>query len=168
MPAQLTDMFTGDSLMIENSTFIFHGLINFIYQEKDTLKFLEDNFSLKVEEGELESTGILDYKDTQYSLVMRYGKPDSNQKLRFAIIPHFPGYFSFEAVGKVYFGPERTDPEDFSMANSVGLLVHNFNLDDINQDVFLEIPEEIRLNDSSIYSQQAIDSNLFFFFKVED
>ena len=168
VPEQLTDVVTGDSLILENSTFIFNGLINFIYQEKDTLEFLEDNFSLNIEEGELESTGILDYKNTQYSLVMRYGNPDPNRKLRFGIIPHFPGYFSFEAAGQVYFGPERTDPNDFSMANSVGILTHNFNIDDINQDVFMEIPEAIRLNYTSVYSQQAIDSNLFFFFKVTD
>jgi len=168
VPDLLPDITTGDSITLENATFVFNGLINFIFQETDTLEFLDNNFELLLEDGILESIKVIDYTDRQYSFMIRYGKPLDRQRLRFAFVPKIPGYFAFEAVGEVYFGADRTDYDNFSMANSTGTIAHNFNLEDVNSDVFMQIPDSIRLNRAYMYTPQAIESKSFYFFKVID
>ncbi len=168
IPDSLIDFNSGELIALNNSTYIFSGEIYLLKPLYDSLHFLDNNFDILITDGSLELVNVIENDYTSYMFTLKFGKPFNTSKLRFGIIPNYLGSFSFEASANVYYGEGRTDYDDFSQDNETGFLSLSFNLDDVNSDVYFELPPAYRQAYDSYYTTSYINAKRFYFIDVAE
>lgn len=168
IPDSLIDYNSGESIVLKNASFIFSGEIYLLKPLYDSLHFLDNNFDVLVTDGSIELVNIIENNYTSYMFTVKFGKPLDNKKIRFGIIPHYLGVFSFEASANVYYGEDRIDYNDFSQDNEMGVFSLTYNIEDVNSDVYYALPPAYRQAYDSYYTNSYIDAKRFYFIEVSD
>ncbi|PKP09297.1 MAG: hypothetical protein CVU09_12340 [Bacteroidetes bacterium HGW-Bacteroidetes-4] len=162
----LTDAYTGEQVKLENATFDFSATVYLLYTTNDSLTFLEKNFDVFVDEGFFLLANVFNEGEAAYSFDFRFGLPLSSERLRFGLVPHFDGIFSMEATGAAFFGPERSNYNDFSQNNPSAQLTYYFDVNNVNYPVYKQIPVGYRLNYDYYFTDYLVSRQRFYFFKT--
>jgi len=167
-PDNTTDYYTGEKINFTNATYILNGSINLLMPTYDTIPFIEQNFNFVKDTGDLMLINIINSNQVYYYFDVKFGKPANNNKVRFGIIPEFPGIFAVEYKGNVYFGENRTNYNDFSTNNKKGYFELYFNTKSVNDSLFYNLPEEYYNKYSYYYQKNLINQKKFYFFKINE
>jgi hypothetical protein len=168
IPDSLTDYNSGELILLKNASFIFSGEIYLLKPLYDSLHFLDNNFDIIVTDGSIELVNIIENNYTSYMFTAKFGKPLVNNKIRFGIIPHYLGIFSFEVNANVYYGEDRIDYNDFSQDNEMGVFSMTFNIADVNSEVYYALPPTYRQAYDSYYTTSYINAKRFYFIEVSE
>lgn len=165
----LIDMNSGHSINLENQTYILTSDINLLMPQFDTLSFLNHNFDIIEDIGEIQIMNVLNGTSSSppsFSFDIKFGKPINSNKVRFGIIANYPGVLAIEFEGLVYYGSERDDYDDFSLDNHKGYLDLSFSNEAINDSVYYKLPSKYRNSYDNYYNSTMISANQFFFIDV--
>jgi hypothetical protein len=165
---KLTDTETGEAISLENQTYILNGVINLLKRRYDSLFFINDNFDLVSDLGEVQLINVFNYEPESYTFDMRFGKPLPTNEVRFGLVLNYQGIFAIEFESLVYFGSERIDYDNYSLDNEKGYIDLSFSNNSINDSLFYALHKEYIAYYQNYYNGSAITSNKFYFFEVGD
>jgi hypothetical protein len=168
IPDSLINLNTGETEVLENASFIFSGELYLLKPVYDSLSFIDNNFDIVITDGTFELANVIEYTYTTFMFSIRFGKPAYDNKIRFGVVPKYLGAFSFEATSHVYYGEERSDYDDFSQDHEVGYISLNFNLTDVNEDVYNSLPALYRQHYDNYYTSNSIAAKQFYFIEVTE
>lgn len=166
MPATLISVQSGEEVTFQNASFLLSGELLLLYTENDSASFLERNFSVTVNKGEVELINVVANGETRFQIDIKYGKPLENNIIYFGLVPKFEGVFGFKALSNVYYGENRTDYTDMSWNNKKGVINHYFDNEEINDEAYSEIPVEVKQYFEYLYGSSFISDKDFYFFNV--
>jgi len=166
---ELVDKKSGEVITLENQTFVISGLINLLNPKYDSLDFLQENFDLISDIGDIKLVNVLNKMPQTYAFDILFGRPLATNMVRFGLVLNYPGVYAVEYEGIAYFGPERTDYMDYSIDNEKGYIDFQFNADNINSQIYDSLPEYYRYYYyDSYYTYSDISRNKFYFFEVDN
>ena len=165
---ELIDNNSKDKIILENQTYIIHGIVNLLKPQFDSILFINQNFDFVEDIGEVQLMNVMNSTPASYTFDLKFGKYYHSDSVRFGIVSNYPAIFSIEVEGWVYYGDERDDYDDFSTDNSKGYLDLSFRNKNTNDTIYLNLPPDYRYNYDSYYSAFKIESNKFYFFRVEE
>jgi hypothetical protein len=168
---KLTDTKTSEAINLENQTFILNGVITLLNRRYDSLSFINDNFDLVSDLGEVQLINVysaINYQPESYSFDIRFGKPLLTNEVRFGLVANYQGIFAMEFESLVYYGSERNDYYNYSLDYEKGYIDLSFSNDSINDSLFYALPKEYIVYYQNYYNGSDITSNKFYFFEVGD
>jgi len=163
---KLIDVNSDEEIEIQNQTFIINGLVHLLESQYDSIPFIYQNFDLISDIGDVQLINVINADPAAYSFDIKFGKPLLSNDVRFGLVLNYPGIFGLEYEGFVYFGVDRIDYDDFSTDNEKGYFDLSFNLDEINDSLYYNLPPELRYNYESYYTAQKIGFKKFYFFEA--
>ena len=164
----LKDTKTGEVITLENQTFILNGVINLLKRRYDSLLFIQNNFDLIEDLGEVQLINVLNSEPEAYNFDIMFGKPLLTNNVRFGLVLNYQGIFALEFKGLVYYGSERDEYDNYSLENEKGFIDLSFSNSSINDSIFYALPTDYIIYYQNYYNGSDIYSNKFYFFEVGD
>ncbi len=162
----MRDTRLSEDITLENQTFILHGLVSLLKPQYDSVYFINENFELLIDEGEMKLVNVLNTDPESYSFDIRFGRPLLTNEVKFGLVLNYEAIFSIEFEALVFFGAERQDYDDFSLDNGKGYIKLDFNADTINDSLFYNLPTYYRYYYQNYFYASEISLNKYFFFEV--
>jgi hypothetical protein len=143
------------------------GVINLIEPQYDSLIFIDRNFDIIEEDGNVVFINVFNSTQSSYSFDIKYGKPLNTNNVKFGLILDYPGIFGIEFNGYVYYGDDRTDYDDYSLENK-GYINFIFGMNSINESIYHTISIESRYKYDNYYNTNKMAHKRVFFIDVKE
>ncbi len=162
LPESLTEYQTTNKISLDNATLFLQGTIYLLYRF-DTTSFTQKNFDIIVNEGELNVVQVINSSYISYYFEVKCGQPNNQNKVKIGLVGKYSAVYGFDVMSQLYFGPNRTDYNDYSIDAQQGQIVHFFKVADNNSALFYALPPATQQYFGTYYSTYGIEQKQYCF-----